>query len=508
MEDQPQHESYNTPGVGAGSQFQPDEIPERDFTIVSNELIRSTELSFRAKGALINMASHREGYPITVELLVSQSKDGKDSVNAAIKELIAAGYVFKGERTRWPQGTKSKSGKDISGAWGPYVYRFTTKAAKAEYWRNQQAKTAGQDQCGNAATAPTRDGTGKFTRTAAGTPQQSTAAGTPQQSASSSPATTEETPGGDHCGNTTAVSPQSKKTREEDQNYKKTNEEMGTDSLRSSVPRADASENPAADGGEDERTNGRNSSQPKTDNTNPGEEAQAEAETVLGIEITEHHRSSATGLMEELTVDPKLHQPADPKLYRAVIENTDMKPSQRRTLEALLPRAFALADNNADKVRGYLYEVGSLARTVTFMLNAFGDELIVNLYDAVELEHVDIRRAKQQEQQAKRAQETENRWNAEGIKIRSRTDTPDLQNAPESSEPVDDDVPEKAQELLNEVGYEPRSLERGVLHSTIRACGFEAVAHAVRTIVDAEGTAALGAVLRSGAKEIAALSAA
>jgi hypothetical protein len=66
---------------------------ETHFTQVPNHWLRNPDLSYRTKGILAAIASHRAGYRLTMAQLISDSKDGRDSVRAGVKEAELAGYL-------------------------------------------------------------------------------------------------------------------------------------------------------------------------------------------------------------------------------------------------------------------------------------------------------------------------------------------------------------------------------------------------------------------------------
>lgn len=103
------------------------EAPTSHFSRISHAVSRDRNLSNRAKGLFLNLASHRPGFVITEEFLASQSTDGVKAIRATLLELRQAGYVYRSEeRTRYPKGTKNSKGKDISGALGPYRWFVTS----------------------------------------------------------------------------------------------------------------------------------------------------------------------------------------------------------------------------------------------------------------------------------------------------------------------------------------------------------------------------------------------
>lgn len=75
------------------------------FSLVPHHWLRDPELSYKGKGLLSAIASHREDYELTVEQLIAESKDGKDSVNSGVKELERVGYLVRSGRRRKADGT-------------------------------------------------------------------------------------------------------------------------------------------------------------------------------------------------------------------------------------------------------------------------------------------------------------------------------------------------------------------------------------------------------------------
>ena len=66
---------------------------KRDFTIISNSLIRDKELSLGAKGVLNVILSFSDNWNISVKGLTAHLKEGRDAVTSAIHELEAEGYI-------------------------------------------------------------------------------------------------------------------------------------------------------------------------------------------------------------------------------------------------------------------------------------------------------------------------------------------------------------------------------------------------------------------------------
>ncbi|PRY09893.1 hypothetical protein [Kineococcus rhizosphaerae] len=68
-------------------------LPTDNFTMVSNDWARDVSLSYKAKGLLLAICSHQQGYRLTLQQLVAQGKDGRDAVKAGLRELVDAGYM-------------------------------------------------------------------------------------------------------------------------------------------------------------------------------------------------------------------------------------------------------------------------------------------------------------------------------------------------------------------------------------------------------------------------------
>jgi hypothetical protein len=77
---------------------------EKNFTTISNHLIYSTDLSFKAKGLLIYMISRPENWIFYETEIAKNSKDGLSSIRSGIKELITQGYIVR-HRVRLKDGT-------------------------------------------------------------------------------------------------------------------------------------------------------------------------------------------------------------------------------------------------------------------------------------------------------------------------------------------------------------------------------------------------------------------
>lgn len=74
-----------------------------NFTVLSNNTIRDSQLSFRAVGVLTHILSLKDGSPISAEELALAHTEGRDAVAAALKELTKAGY-YRTTKRQGPDG--------------------------------------------------------------------------------------------------------------------------------------------------------------------------------------------------------------------------------------------------------------------------------------------------------------------------------------------------------------------------------------------------------------------
>lgn len=66
---------------------------ERDFSILPNRALRDPYLSYRARGVLAYVLSMPDNWRTSGETLARQGVEGRDSIRAAINELISTGYA-------------------------------------------------------------------------------------------------------------------------------------------------------------------------------------------------------------------------------------------------------------------------------------------------------------------------------------------------------------------------------------------------------------------------------
>lgn len=67
------------------------------FTQIPNEWLRDSRLSFKARGILALLMSHRQGWSLSIETLAKQNLEGKDAIRTAITELEDAGYLQRSQ---------------------------------------------------------------------------------------------------------------------------------------------------------------------------------------------------------------------------------------------------------------------------------------------------------------------------------------------------------------------------------------------------------------------------
>lgn len=73
------------------------------FTQIPNDWLRDSRLSFKARGLLALLMSHREGWSLSVNTLAAQNQEGKDAIRSAIEELERFNYLY---RTQANEGGK------------------------------------------------------------------------------------------------------------------------------------------------------------------------------------------------------------------------------------------------------------------------------------------------------------------------------------------------------------------------------------------------------------------
>ncbi|MFD0067379.1 hypothetical protein [Streptomyces sp. NPDC056690] len=73
------------------------------YTTVFNHAVRDRRLTRRARGLLVELLSHRDGYGVSLAMLIKAGPEGKDALTVALRELERHGYLHR-ERERDPRG--------------------------------------------------------------------------------------------------------------------------------------------------------------------------------------------------------------------------------------------------------------------------------------------------------------------------------------------------------------------------------------------------------------------
>ena len=129
-------------------------IKNKNYTVMSNTHLKDKRLSLKAIGLLSVVLGLPEDWHYTVNGLVGIVKDGKDSVESAIKELKKNGYlrvekIYPNENNNRiqyqytffenPQEVDFQ-GVETQGVENPYTYKYTNKPNTNKLNTNTQSK--------------------------------------------------------------------------------------------------------------------------------------------------------------------------------------------------------------------------------------------------------------------------------------------------------------------------------------------------------------------------------
>lgn len=103
-----------------------------NFTVVNNEYLQDTRLSWKAKGLITYVMSLPDDWKLNINDLVNRSEDGRNSLTSGINELVEFGYCRK-------QRIKGEHGRFVG-----YIYEISDKAIFAETTINKEDSP----QCG------------------------------------------------------------------------------------------------------------------------------------------------------------------------------------------------------------------------------------------------------------------------------------------------------------------------------------------------------------------------
>lgn len=77
---------------------------EREFTQLPNAWLRDNRLSFRARGLLALLMSHKPGeFKVTIKALANDNPEGLDALRVAVQELEKQGYLRRYRKARGGQ---------------------------------------------------------------------------------------------------------------------------------------------------------------------------------------------------------------------------------------------------------------------------------------------------------------------------------------------------------------------------------------------------------------------
>lgn len=76
---------------------------ENPYVMMPKAILGDTSLSWKAKGLLAYLLSRPDDWQVWEKDLVARSRDSRDSVRSAVKELIQAGYILR-ERIQGEKG--------------------------------------------------------------------------------------------------------------------------------------------------------------------------------------------------------------------------------------------------------------------------------------------------------------------------------------------------------------------------------------------------------------------
>ncbi len=78
--------------------------PTRDYTVLRNAALRNPAISLKAKGCLALMLTFPDDWEYHLDHLEGMSRDGRDALRGAVRELEAHGYITR-QQTRRGDGT-------------------------------------------------------------------------------------------------------------------------------------------------------------------------------------------------------------------------------------------------------------------------------------------------------------------------------------------------------------------------------------------------------------------
>lgn len=96
--------------------------PKSHYTIIANDVLRDSRLSFKARGLLACILSRPDNWRTTADDLARESKEGRSAILSGLAELKTIGYMtqnkFKNDKGHW--------------VWESIVYDTPQKATKGD----------------------------------------------------------------------------------------------------------------------------------------------------------------------------------------------------------------------------------------------------------------------------------------------------------------------------------------------------------------------------------------
>ncbi|MDN6401020.1 MAG: hypothetical protein L0K01_11310 [Brachybacterium sp.] len=91
---------------------------EDHFTQAPNRWVRDGRLSLKARGLLVPLLAHREGWRVSAASLAAVNPEGKDAIRAALLELSRHGYLVRSdEQPHAEDGTFSSYDYELADPW-------------------------------------------------------------------------------------------------------------------------------------------------------------------------------------------------------------------------------------------------------------------------------------------------------------------------------------------------------------------------------------------------------
>jgi hypothetical protein len=118
------------------------DVFESNFTRIYNGALRDQRISFKAKGILAMLSTHRDGFGLTLESIAAFSTDGVSSVRAGLAELAGLGYLQREPRRSDGTDGKRKGTIIASDYWITDMPDGLTVTIQAPHGERQTSRSA------------------------------------------------------------------------------------------------------------------------------------------------------------------------------------------------------------------------------------------------------------------------------------------------------------------------------------------------------------------------------